>query len=151
MQEGQFELEGFGAPPPPQPTDRLFLALVPDQQTANSATALGQMLSALHGVSGSVVGTERLHVTLMHLGDFAGLSQAHVEMASSAAVRMCHTPFNVRFDRVMCFHRANAKMPLVLTSDGGNEGLMSFQESLRHELLKRVCRKNWRKKASSRI
>jgi len=64
----QAGFDGFG---PPVPTDRLFFALFPDGGTASRIAALAASECARHGLHGKPLRSDRLHMTLFHLGDWA--------------------------------------------------------------------------------
>ena len=66
-------------------TDRLFFALFPTLGAAAQVYALQQELRIRHGLWGRPLAIERLHVTLCHLGDHAGLPSSIVLRAREAA------------------------------------------------------------------
>lgn len=118
------------------PTDRLFLAAFPDPETADRLLVLANTLKAQHGLQGRPLLPERFHVTLHHLGDFAGIPQSVVDAASRAASSLVSTPaFDVTFDRVVSF-RARDQKPLVLVGDEGVVPLMDFHRRLEAALVK---------------
>jgi 2'-5' RNA ligase len=81
---GQLSLMGFEAPPPAAPTDRLFFALQPSATACAQITALGEALRETHGLHSKPIAPERLHITLHHLGDHAGVPADVVEAAGRA-------------------------------------------------------------------
>ena len=68
----QLTLPGFEATPQ-LPAHRLFLAIKPDAETAGRIARLIEQLRPVVGFKGKALRTERLHVTLHHLGDFVHL------------------------------------------------------------------------------
>jgi 2'-5' RNA ligase len=120
----------------PAPTDRLFLGLFPDPTTAARIAALGDDVCRRHGLRVPRHQVERLHVTLFHIGDWAGLPAATVETAIDAAAVLHTAPFDVRFDKVVSFSGNPQRRPLVLKAGPGNETLHTFREQLGRELLK---------------
>ncbi|MBI3367067.1 MAG: 2'-5' RNA ligase family protein [Burkholderiales bacterium] len=118
-----------GPEAPAQPTDRLFFALVPDAAAASRIWALAQQLRGQHGLKGKPQAAERLHITLVYLGDFDGLRHDVVAQAGQAAAALPMAPFEVRLDRAMSFRRARNR-PFVLHSNDEMAPLMSFQQSL---------------------
>jgi RNA 2',3'-cyclic 3'-phosphodiesterase len=76
----QSSLPGFDAEP--KPTDRLFFAIFPDADTAARIARLALQLRSEHGLRGTPLKQERFHVTLHHLGDYAGLNHGIVAMAT---------------------------------------------------------------------
>jgi RNA 2',3'-cyclic 3'-phosphodiesterase len=114
----QLSLPGFDAQPaqPPKrslpaaaprvtrPTQRLFLALFPQ---AHDAACIAESIDALrqhHGLDGQRLHTDRLHITLLSLGDYAGaVPQALIDAAMAAAATVVHPPMDVVFDRALSF------------------------------------------------
>lgn len=123
----QASFPGFA---PAAATDRLFLAVFPDGEAAAQISALAAAQCARHGLRGKPLAPERFHVTLFHLGDWAGLRQDVVDAATRAAARMRAAPFEVMFDRVASFDGRRDKLPFVLRSDGGNAALRAFRADL---------------------
>lgn len=124
----QSSLPGFDALP--APTDRLFFAIFPDAGAAARMAVLAQQLRGAHGMHGKPLKTERFHVTLHHLGDYAGLPQDIVAMAGEAAAAVVMPPFEVAFDRVASFSSAPRNRPFVLGAGDGVAALMVFQQTL---------------------
>src|SRR5687767_10301082 len=92
---GQMGFGGFG---PPQPTDRLFFAVFPDCAAAIRIADIAQALRSQHGLRGKPLRADRFHVTLHHLGDYAGLPDDMVAQAGQAAMRVDLPAFDVVFD-----------------------------------------------------
>src|SRR5260370_7949216 len=65
-----------------QPTDRLFFAVFPDRVTAVRIAKLAHQLRGIHGLKGRPLAADRLHVSLHHVGDYAGLPEGVVSAAS---------------------------------------------------------------------
>jgi 2'-5' RNA ligase len=76
----QLSLPGFE--PPPRLTDRLFFAIFPDPPTAGHIAQLARRLRREHALKGRPLATQRFHVTLHYLGNYAGLPQDIVAQAS---------------------------------------------------------------------
>lgn len=123
----QASLAGFGSA---VPTDRLFFALFPDPATAQRLTALAQQQAARHGLRGTPLKAERFHLTLVHLGDWAGLPPAVVEAATRAAEPVQHAAFEVCLDEVGSFASRKDDKPFVLKARGRNEALRGFHAEL---------------------
>lgn len=120
------QLSLFAAPPV---TDRLFFATFPDAATAAGVAERAERLRAAHGLSGRPVAADRLHVTLHHLGDHAGVRRDIVAMASEAAASLTFSRFEVTFDRVGSFHNGGNN-PFVLQGGEGVSVLKDFQREL---------------------
>jgi len=111
----QMSFGGFAAQPP---SDRLFFAVHPDARAAQRIVKLAHSLRAKHGLRGKPIPADRVHVTLHHLGDHAGLPDSLIAMASEAAARVSMSQFEVEFDRVASFSgNGGRKHPCVLRND----------------------------------
>ena len=119
----------FGSPP--APNDRLFFALFPPAATAERLAALAVQRKTTDHLAGRPLLTERFHVTLHHVGDFAGLQPGLVERAMAAAAAVPMAPFDLSFDHVRSFAGRPGSRPFVLSGQGdGVAGLMAFQQLL---------------------
>lgn len=124
----QPSLDGFDAPA--APTDRLFFALYPAPDVAARADALRRSLQAQHGLSGKSVHQDRLHVTLNHVGDFAGLPTRLIDDAVNAARALAQPAFDIAFDRASSFRGRAGSQPMVLLGEQGVEAVTAFQARL---------------------
>jgi 2'-5' RNA ligase len=114
-------------------TERLFFAIRPDAATAQRIEALTQALRQAHGLGGRSLGTDRFHVTLHLIGDFAGAVPPHVVQGAIDAARpvAAHTAlFRIGFDQVASFTRKRRNMPLVLLGGDGVGGVARLQAVL---------------------
>ena len=123
----------FGQIPPPKPTDRLFFALFPSEEAIPQIVKTSQKLRDAHGLKGKSLSNDRLHVTLHHVGDYAGgLPSGLVETVQDVASKIEMPAFDVTFDRAMSFAGSPRNKPFVLrgneTSHGGLAALMAFQK-----------------------
>lgn len=123
----QLSLAGFDAAQ--APTDRLFFAIFPDVVVAEQISQLARRLRSEHGLKGRPLATERLHVTLHHLGDYVGLPQGIVDTATAAAATLAMPPFEVVFDRAASFSGRGGNRPFVLRG-GGVAALTSLRDVL---------------------
>lgn len=123
----------FGAAPP-VPTDRLFLGIFPDPATAARIDALGADVCARHGIRTPRHQSDRLHITLFHIGDWAGLSQYTVDTVIAAAEKTSAAPFQIALNEVASFAARRERSPLVLKANQGNEALHRFRDQLGVEL-----------------
>ncbi|WDJ99474.1 RNA 2',3'-cyclic phosphodiesterase [Xanthomonas campestris pv. incanae] len=116
-------------------TERLFFAVMTDAATATHAAQIGSALLQAGLVEGKPLAPERLHVTLHHLGDYAGgLPPSLVARASQAAERVAQHPFEVEFDRVGTFGGRRSKLPCVLRGEEQVRGLYDLQGALGRQL-----------------
>lgn len=129
----QLWLPGLEAPP--TPTDGLFFATFPDAGTATGISKLAQRLCAETRSRSKPLAAARLHVTLQHLGNFAGgLPQARLDAAMKAAASVRMEPFSVEFDTVVSFASKPRPGPLVLGDGEGVIGLHRLHDALCVEL-----------------
>jgi 2'-5' RNA ligase len=125
----QFWLPGLEAPL--VPTDGLFFAIFPDKHTAAGIAKLTPQLCAETRSKSKPLAANRLHATLLHLGNFAGgLPPARVDAAMRAAASVSMAPFTVEFDSALSFALKPRPGPLVL---GGGEGVVGLHAL--HDLL----------------
>ncbi|MDR8068976.1 2'-5' RNA ligase family protein [Burkholderia cenocepacia] len=129
----QLTLPGFDAPPP-VPVHRFFFAVMPDTATAARIAGIAK---SMQQKKDSPVSTERLHITLGSLGDFAYVPDAALARARAVADRVDGPSFSVRFDKIISFNGRPGHQPLVLTGRNGLEDLIDFRRQLR-DALKRV-------------
>lgn len=115
---------------PARPTDRLFFAIFPDAAVAARIAETGAAMRATLGLRGAVHRADRLHVTLHHLGDYAGVPADVVAAAGVAAARVDLPSFALRFDQAASFAAPAGQRPFVLR---GGDGLAAV-ERLRAEL-----------------
>ena len=115
-------------------TDRLFFAIFPDPEAAARIAQLADQLCAENGVVGRPLKAGRLHVTLDFLGNYAGLPQDIIAMASAAAATVAMPGFEVAFDRVASFPGNRRSQPLVLLGNDGVVALTALQRTLRQAL-----------------
>ncbi len=120
-------LEGLGAP---QATDRLFFAVFPDAATAARIVQLADVLRSDCALRGKPLRSDRLHITLNHIGDFSGLP-ADIEAAAIAAGNRIRTPsLAVVFNRAASFGSQSRNRPLVLRMLPVTESLLTLQRDL---------------------
>jgi 2'-5' RNA ligase len=115
---------------PPQLTDTLFFALLPDAVAKQSATQLTKQLRHDHGLSGSAVATDKLHVTLHFLGDYPGLPLELIETINSVVALIKAPQFTVRFDYASSFSGKPNRQPLVLRGGDGVAGCVGLYKTL---------------------
>jgi RNA 2',3'-cyclic 3'-phosphodiesterase len=131
-------LDLFGFTPSNKLTDRLFFAMFPTSEAATQIAHVSQQLRNEHGLTGKSLSNDRLHVTLHHVGDYAGgLPSGLVETVQIAAEEVASNvgmlPFDVTFDRAMSFAGSPKNKPFVLRGNEGKAGgladLMAFQKA----------------------
>ncbi len=134
MSHTRLASSGFGDA---QPLDRLFFAVMPDEATAEQIWALGQDLKRTEGLSGRAIKTERLHVTLIHVGDWDRLPQGIVDDCRRVGEAMTETSFEIAFNRALSFSDAANSRPYVLIGDdAGLAAIKAFRAGLRERLIR---------------
>ncbi|MDH0866343.1 2'-5' RNA ligase family protein [Mitsuaria sp. GD03876] len=99
----------------------LFFCLRPDRPTAERLSVLSDEVARRFGMRARPPRTERLHVTLHHLGwydDETDQAEAMAEvrlLAESAAASLRHGAVRVDFDQLLSFTRKQRNLPLVLS------------------------------------
>lgn len=116
--------------PPRQPTDRLFLAIIPDAAAAARAAVVTDQLCVTHRLKGKPLRPERLHVSLHHVGDYPGLPEHIVSAVRDIASDVAIRPFTVAFDRAVSFRGRPGNRPLVLAGSDGVAGLLALQRAV---------------------
>lgn len=115
----------------PRATDRLFFAVFPDPATATRIAAVGQELRCQHGLKGKALATERLHVSLHHVGDYYLRLPDEVVSAAREVAAGVHLPsFTVAFNSAASFRGRPDNQPFVLRGDDGVIGLTMLQQAL---------------------
>lgn len=87
--------------PVPHALHSLYFMIKPEHGAALAAHAVMKDARARHGLRGGVVDSERQHVTLHALGDYAERPVDLVERARRAGAAVDVEPFEVAFDRLV--------------------------------------------------
>ena len=120
----------------PEPTDRLFFAIFPPADAALNAAAIAEDLRERHRLRGKPLASDRLHVTLNHLGDYAGVPNDIVAAAMRAGAAISAPAFEVGFDRVTSFSSRPRNKPVILRGEEGLAPLIAFQQALALQMRK---------------
>jgi 2'-5' RNA ligase len=113
-----------------KPTDRLFLAVLPDAEAATRIAETARHLRISHGLVGKPLRSEHFHVTLCGIEEGLGLSLARIESVKERVARVVMPSFRVGFDRAESFRNG----ALVLRGDDGIIGLEVLQQRLSDSL-----------------
>lgn len=117
--------------PEPDMIERLFLGLMLPPAQAAEATAVLEQSRTDPGLRGTAIRPDRLHITLIHVGDYArALPGSVVEAVRQAASALSTPAFDITLDRVSSFSGAPGKHPHVLLGDRGVEALRAFRNDL---------------------
>jgi len=107
----------------PKNPERLFFCLMPDDETRNRVSRIGDRLFSEKRLRGTRLKTERLHVSLQHVGDYKRLRTKLLYAAQLAGKAVAAKPFDIKFRFVQSFEPAPHKrdrQPLVLLGEGGD-------------------------------
>lgn len=114
----------------------LFLCLRPDPGTAARLSAVSDELARRFQMKVRPPRTDRLHVTLHHLGwyddqtDEAGTMAEVRQMAEAAAASLRHDPVRADFDQLLSFTRKRRNLPLVLSGGAGLDAVRTLRTAL---------------------
>jgi len=89
---------GFEAPAP-LPTERVFLAILPDEETAARLALIARRLRDKHGLSGRPLATRRFHISLHYIA--AQVQPDLVARVSEAVSDVAMPPFRIALDVVL--------------------------------------------------
>lgn len=123
----QISLMGFESPKPA--TDRLFFALFPPTDVAASISSQLHQVCESSGIYGRAVSTERLHLTLHHVGDFSGLLADTLRQAVNVGDALAASPVELTLNKISCFD-SNQRKPMLVLTGGDNEALRGLQQQL---------------------
>jgi 2'-5' RNA ligase len=105
----------------------LFFAIRPDVGATGCVTGLMERLHRDGILRGRLVEPDRLHITLLHLGNFGDQIPSNlVPTATMAAATVRTQPFGVAFDRV-----GGTTGPFLLRASDGARALRMFRQRLR--------------------
>jgi len=128
-------------------TDRLFFALMPDATAASRTSRLAHRLCRDLGLTGRPLAIGRFHVSLLHIGDYAGTPPDIVRKSRAAAEGVTLRPFTVSFDRAASFKGRPGHHPYVLL---GGEGVARVS-ALRRTLCAAAMKVGLRRRTPSEI
>jgi len=117
---------------------RLFLAAVPDAETAARIHRLAGVLKRAHKFMGRLIPADRLHISLFFLG---GLHEEGVRSVYETAAELPAAPFDISFDRTASFHGKRANYPLVLFGDDGLNQLKAFRQTFAEAMMRKGLRR----------
>jgi 2'-5' RNA ligase len=110
--------------------NRLFLAIVPDPDTAARIYQRAEIIRCARKLEGTLIRPEHLHATLFFLGEWNALPGQIITRAVEAAAAVKMPPFEVSFDRTMSFSGGSNNRPFVLLGDAGVQRLKTFRQML---------------------
>jgi len=138
--QGVFDFYGDLPIRPKQP-ERLFFGLFPDTETSVRVGQFTQRFLSENQWKGRPLETERLHVSLHHVGDYKRLRTKFIYAARQAGEAISMHPFEVTFRFITSFEGTPPidgrprRRPLVLLGEG--EALLEL-----HKILGAAMRKN---------
>jgi ribonuclease VapC len=117
--------------------ERLFLGLMLTPDAAQAGVRVFEEARGEYGLKGSPIRPDRMHVTLIHVGDYLGsLPQGVIADVTKAAGGLSEASFDVVLDRVASFAGAPGRHPYVLLGEEGVEALKAFRDRLFRALLR---------------
>ncbi|GAA0625451.1 2'-5' RNA ligase [Brevundimonas kwangchunensis] len=126
-----------GEAPKQATIERLFFGLMLPETPAQAAVEVLEESRREQGLRGQPIRKDRLHITLIHIGDYENaLPQRIVDEALNAGASLALPAFDVIFDRETSFSGAPGRYPHILSGAEGLDALKAF----RSELLKAVIR-----------
>jgi len=87
------------------PIDRLFLGIFPDKAAQSAIEKVVRRMLREYGLQGTPLRASRYHVTLHHLGDYAGLTAEICDAALAAVARIAVPVLEITLDRAASFDR----------------------------------------------
>lgn len=119
------------------PQRRLFFGIWQDTVASESIMRLIARLRGDRIMPGRPVDTDRLHLTLHHLGDFVDqVPPSLIPSARAAAASVKTLPFEVVFDRV-----GGTRGQLLLRASDGSAALRNFRQTLGTAMIKAGLRR----------
>ena len=132
----QLAFDFYRAPQRPLPkraTDNLYFAVLPDPEAARRMTEVGARFRDRYGLPGRVQPAHLLHISLAHVGLFAGLPAPIVSVARRAGAGVRMAPFEVSFDRAIGF--SGGQHPLVLCCSRGDGEFAELRKAIAGAML----------------
>jgi RNA 2',3'-cyclic 3'-phosphodiesterase len=120
---------------------RLFLATIPDIDTAARIYHLAEVVKRARRFDGKLIEPDCLHITLFFLDGGRGLHERTVRMACEAAQQVRMPSFEVSFDRIASFRGRPDNHPFVLLGDDGLNRLKLFRQTLGAEMTRKGLRR----------
>ena len=121
----------FGRDELPRQVERLFFGLMLPELAAKQAAEVLEESRDTQDLRGRPIRQDRLHVTLIHIGDYLGMPpQSVIDALRQTADGLTLPAFEVAFDRVSSFSGAPGKHPHVLLGGKGVEALKAFRDDL---------------------
>ena len=118
------------------PTDRLFFGIYPPAAVAERIEVLARRLREREGLRGKIHQADRFHITLFHVGDFAGVPADLLAKCEVAAAALRFAPFEVAFDSAQSFSSQPRNRPFTLRGTDGVAILIEMRQALATEMMK---------------
>lgn len=132
----------FESNSPELPSDRLFVGILPDRETAAQIHGIAEDIRQRHGLTSPLRPLHHLHITLRWIDDYLKLPEYEVAQAAAAceAAAQAVAPFEVRLNRVLSWGHMVERKPLVMVGGPGeNDPLLECHRVLLRELVKHRC------------
>ena len=112
---------------------KLFFALKPDAEDAQSLARHIRELDRQHSVGGHLLRVDRLHITLQVVGEFDETPETFVQLMRQVGDAVVANVFNIVFDKAVYFQGARA---YVLAGGEGVQPVRDFHQILCAEIAK---------------
>lgn len=119
----------------PMPRHRIFFAVFPDAAARDDVVARRRSFAQRLGLQGRLSAAERLHVTLIHVGDFTDCPAAEIDRYVRAAATLDLPPVPIAFDRVSSFRGRPGHRPCILLGNPAGTAAVRALQSLLHQAL----------------
>lgn len=115
----------------PETIERLIVVLRLPADAAEAAVEAARESRAAHGLGGKAIEAGRLHVTLIHVGDYANRLPPSVVADMKAVLDgLSASAFDIAFDRAGSFAGAPGKHPHVLLGEAGLDAVRAYRDAL---------------------
>ena len=144
----QLSFSGFEVGSPQ--TDRLIFLAQPDEFTARRVSHVVHALKCKYQLCGEPFSPSRLHVSLLHIGDYYKFPADIIVRAKEAASRIVFPSVDVVFDRVVSFSGAEDDPPredsyaLVFLASNGATELTALRKALALSMAKAGIKSQYR-------
>jgi len=112
----------------------VYFAVRPDENAARQMKEIGHELRQRHKLPGRVQPAPLLHVSLAHVGRFAGVPERMVATSSMAGSAVRCAPFDVSFDRARSFDNRD-RSSVVLRCGRGDERFAQLRRAIAGAML----------------
>jgi len=114
----------------------LFFAVLPPETTCPTIGTLGSNLQRAHGLHGTRIAMERLHMTVAPIYPMRGSLADTVARARSVAAGIQYGRFPICFEWSESFPLRRNRHPLVLRGDQGLQPMTGLRQEIRAQMMR---------------